>query len=283
MVVDFHTHTFPDKIAASAVDKLQAAAHIHPFTDGTVDGLSASMRDAGIDYAVCLPVATHPKQVPGINDASARTNARTGETGVIFFGAMHPDFDGWRDELARVAELGLRGVKLHPPYQNADFDDIRYLRILDRAAELDLIVLVHAGLDIGLPGVDRASPEMIARAVKAVGPLKLVCAHMGGWRQWDAVEELLPGAGVYLDTSFSLGRIVPNGDGFPWQETDLPLMEPERFLRLVRAFGAERILFGTDSPWGEQADALQRLQALPLTDAERTAILGGNAARLLGL
>ncbi|MBQ7680658.1 MAG: amidohydrolase family protein, partial [Oscillibacter sp.] len=149
--------------------------------------------------------------------------------------------------------------------------------------ELGLMVLVHAGLDIGLPGADRASPEMIRRAVSAVGPVRLICAHMGGWRQWDAVEALLPDTGVYLDTSFSLGWIVPNGDGFPWTEAELPLMAPEQFLRIVRTFGAERILFGTDSPWGGQAEAVELFRALSLTDAERAAILGGNAARLLDL
>ena len=279
MIIDIHTHTFPDKIAAATVDKLQAAAHIHPFTNGTVDALRASMTAAGIDYSVNLPVATSPRQVRGINDAAARTDA----TGVLSFGAMHPDYDDWRAELGRVAALGIRGIKLHPPYQGADFDDIRYLRILDRAGELGLVVLVHAGLDIGLPDENRVTPAMIARAVRQTGSVQLICAHMGGWRQWDAVEELLPETGVYLDTSFSLGRITPNGDGYPWTEAGLSLMDAAQFMRIVRKFGAGRILFGTDSPWGGQSEALRLIRALPLTDAEQSAILGGNAARLLGL
>lgn len=283
MIVDFHTHAFPDKIAAASVDKLQSAAHIRPFADGTVSGLSASIRAAGIDYAVNLPVATSPRQVAAINDAAAKINEKTDETGVLSFGCVHPEYSGYRAELARIADLKIPGIKLHPPYQGADFDDIRYLRILDRAGELGLLALVHAGLDIGLPDADRASPQMIRNAVLSVGPVKLICAHMGGWRQWDAVEELLPDTGVYLDTSFSLGRIVPNGDGYPWKEAELPLMDPAQFLRIVRAFGADRILFGTDSPWGGHAEALRNLRGLPLADAERTAILGANAARLLGL
>ncbi|MBQ6206089.1 MAG: amidohydrolase family protein [Oscillospiraceae bacterium] len=283
MIVDFHTHTFPDKIAAASVDKLQSAAHIRPFADGTVSGLSASIRAAGIDCAVNLPVATSPRQVVQINNTAAKINEKTSETGVLSFGCVHPDFADYRAELGRVAALGIRGIKLHPPYQGADFDDIRYLRILDRAGELGLLALVHAGLDIGLPGADRASPRMIRDAVLSVGPVKLICAHMGGWRQWDAVETLLPDTGVFLDTSFALGRIVPNGDGYLWKEAELPLMDPAQFLRIVRTFGADRILFGTDSPWGGHAEALRNLRGLPLTDAERSAILGANAARLLGL
>lgn len=282
MIVDFHTHTFPDKIAAATVDKLQSAAHIHPFTDGSVAGLSASMRAAGIGLSVSLPVATSPRQVPHIDDASVRICESTEETGVLAFGCMHPLFPDPEAELDRIVSMGLRGVKLHPPYQGVPFDDPRYVRILTAAGARGLIVVVHAGLDVGLPGVDLVSPDRIRRAVEAAGPVTLVCAHMGGWRQWDAVAELLPDTGVYLDTSFSLGRIRPNGDGHPWTEEALEMLTEEAFLDLVGRFGADRILFGTDCPWGGQAEAVERIRALSLSEADREAVLGGNALRLLG-
>ena len=82
MIIDFHTHTFPDAIAAAAVDKLQAASHTKPFSDGTVSGLRASMATAGIDASVVLPVATSPRQVSHINDNAIRVNALSNETGV---------------------------------------------------------------------------------------------------------------------------------------------------------------------------------------------------------
>ena len=282
MIIDIHTHTFPDKIAAATLDKLKHLSHTIPFTDGTAAGLAASMARAGVDRSVVMPVATSPRQVPHVNDASARMNELGAQTGVLSFGCMHPDFDGWKEELARVRDLGLKGIKLHPQYQDTDFDDPRYLRILDRCGELGLVVLTHAGLDIGMPGKDNCAPEMVARALEQVGPVKLVLAHMGGWRQWDRVEALLPGTGVYLDTSFSLGEITPLDDGH-YRPGDLPLLDEAAFLRMVRRFGPDRILFGTDSPWDDQGAALARLQALPLEPAELEAILGGNAKRLLGI
>ena len=282
MIIDIHTHTFPDKIAAATLDKLKHLSHTIPFTDGTAAGLAASMARAGVDRSVVMPVATSPRQVPHVNDASARMNELGAQTGVLSFGCMHPDFDGWKEELARVQRLGLKGIKLHPEYQGTDFDDPRYLRILDRCGELGLVVLTHAGLDIGMPGKDNCAPEMVARVLEQVGPVKLVLAHMGGWRQWDRVEALLPGTGVYLDTSFSLGEITPLDDGH-YRPGDLPLLDEAAFLRMVRRFGPDRILFGTDSPWDDQGAALARLRALPLEKSELDAILGGNARKLLEL
>lgn len=282
MIIDIHTHTFPDKIAAATLDKLKHLSHTIPFTDGTAAGLAASMARAGVDRSVVMPVATSPRQVPHVNDASARMNELGAQAGVLSFGCMHPDFDGWKEELARVRDLGLKGIKLHPQYQDTDFDDPRYLRILDRCGELGLVVLTHAGLDIGMPGKDNCAPEMVARVLAQVGPVKLVLAHMGGWRQWDRVEALLPGTGVYLDTSFSLGEITPLDDGH-YRPGDLPLLDEAAFLRMVRRFGPDRILFGTDSPWDDQETALARLRALPLEKSELDAILGGSARKLLEL
>lgn len=282
MIIDIHTHSFPDKIAAGALGKLSAASHTRPFTDGTERGLRASMAEAGIGLSVVLPVATAPRQVGHINDASAAINRHTGETGLLSFGCMHPDYEGWHAELARMKALGLKGVKLHPVYQGVDFDDIRYLRILERAGELGLIVTTHAGLDVGFPGEVRCSPQMVRRAVSQVGPMHLVLAHMGGWRNWDQVLELLPDMPVLLDTSFSTGRMCPLEDGY-YREEELELLDSQRFMELVQAFGARRVLFGSDSPWGSQSESLAWLEAQPLAAADKAAILGGNGAKLLGL
>lgn len=121
---------------------------------------------------------------------------------------------------------------------------------------------------------------MVRRALDQVGPMTLILAHMGGWRNWDQVEALLPDTSVYLDTSYSLGNLAPLDDGF-YRPEDLPMMPQEQFLRMVRTFGPHRILFGTDSPWQSQTDAVAAICALPLTQEEQDGILGGNAQRLL--
>ncbi len=280
-VVDFHTHAFPDRIAPAAVRSLASRSHTVPFADATEDGLRQSMTRSGIDLSVILPVATKPEQVVAINDSALRINGRTSDTGLLSLGCMHPDLQGWHAELGRIAAAGIRGVKLHPVYQGADIDDPRFVRILARCGELGLFAVLHAGWDIGYPGAAQALPGKILRALRQAGPVRLILAHMGGWRCWDEAEDLFAGTDVMIDTAFSLGRLTPDPDGPARSEEELTLLTPERFVRMIRSFGADRVLFGTDSPWADQAAALAELRALDLTAAEREAILGGNAERLL--
>ena len=285
MIIDSHTHTFPEKIAAKTIAKLSGAAHLTPFTEATVPALLVSMQEAGIDISLNMPVATSEHQVPKLNDAAAVINeaglaAKDGPR-VLSFGCMHPDYGDWYAELGRVKELGLRGIKIHPPYQGVDLDDIRYVRICERAAQLGLVVLTHTGLDVGLPGADRATPAMGRRLVREVGDFPLILAHMGGWRYWEEVPEQLADTCVYLDTAFSEGRLSPIDDYRTGEE--LQMLTQEAFVGIVRAFGADRILFGTDSPWADQKSSVEHMAAMPLTDAEKEAIFCGTAKKVLGL
>lgn len=278
MIIDFHAHTFPDKIAAAAVASLEQKAHARAHTDGTQRGLCDAMESAGIDHAVVLPVATNPLKCASMNNAS---HALNGSESLTYFAAIHPDAPDWHEELGRAKSLGFKGVKIHPVYQNVAIDDPRFLRILARCGELGLIVVMHGGADIGFPGVEKCSPAMLRRALKQVGPVTLVAAHMGGWRNWQAVPEHLLDTGVYLDTSFSLGSITPIDDHYAPEE--LPLLSSEHFCKLVRTFGSQRILFGTDSPWDDMGECIRRIRALPLTVAEQADIFCNNARRLLSL
>lgn len=282
MIVDIHTHIFPSEIASMAVDKLKRASSTQPFSDGTSAGLMKSRQEAGIDCCLILPVATSPKQVTHMNDRAILTNALYSETGLLSFGGMHPDYPDWKQELSRLARSGVKGVKFHPVYQNVELDDLRYLRIMDRAAELGLLTLTHAGLDIGFPGAVFCTPEMVVHIHRELGDIPLILAHMGGWRQWDQVERLLVQTPFYLDTAYCMRPITPL-EGEPWTGGSLETMSREQFLRFVDVFGADRILFGTDSPWGDQKKSLETIRALPLSPEQKDAILGGNAAKLLHL
>lgn len=278
MIIDFHAHTFPDRIAAAAVSKLEQKAHARSHSDGTREGLLRCMQSAGIDHAVVLPVATNPLKCASMNDTS---HALDGVDGLTYFAAIHPDAPDWHEELGRAKSLGFKGAKIHPVYQDVAIDDPRFVRILARCGELGLMVVMHGGADIGFPGVEKCSPAMLRRALDQAGPVTLVAAHMGGWRNWQEVPESLLDTHVYLDTAYTLGHIAPIDDHYAPDE--LPMLADERFCELVRIFGSGRVLFGTDSPWDDMEQCVKRIRALPLTEAEKEDIFCRNAGKLLSL
>ncbi len=281
MIIDIHTHTFPPKIAESALRHMQGNCHTALFSDGTEEGLISREKKAGADLAVVQPVATNPEKVSHINDAVIRTNSVYQHRDLMSFGAMHPACGTWEEELERIREAGIAGIKLHPPYAGMDIDDPRSIAVLRKCRDLGMIVLIHSGIDVGLPGAMQALPAKIRRALDAVGPMRLIAGHMAGWGCWLEALELLPDTGIYLDTAFSLGRMTPAPDGYPWKEEELNLLDGAAFCDLVRAYGCEKVLFGTDSPWADPEAEIEKIRNLPLSEAEKEMILGGNAERLL--
>lgn len=282
MIIDFHTHIFPEKISAEVVEKLSRTSKTIYFSDGTLNGLINSMKKSEINFSVILPVATYTAQVEKINNSAAVINEKFFEQGIIHFASMHPDFENYRAELLRIKNLGFKGIKIHPVYQKTNLDDKKFLRIFYRAAELDLIVVTHAGFDIGFPGVENCSPKMSRHVVEEIGNFKFVLAHMGGWKNWDEVLEILGDKEIFLDTSFSTGKIQPRKDFF-WNENDLILIDENKFCEFVKIFGAEKILFGTDSPWTSPTESINFLKKISVTENDKGKILGLNAKKLLNL
>ncbi|MGN0164609.1 MAG: amidohydrolase family protein [Lachnospiraceae bacterium] len=282
MIIDFHTHTFPDAIAERAVSKLASQADIKNFALGTYNNLRETSVEAGIDCSVVLPVATNPKQCETINRVAAETNELFWDEGVMSFGGIHPDNENYKEILNNLKANGIKGIKLHPVYQATFIDDIKNMHIIDYASELGMITIIHAGFDIGFPGSEEATVPHIKNMMDTVKPEKLVLAHLGGWYNWDEVEEIIAGTNVWLDTAYTLrpcvgmdGRLRKNSEGF--------YISNDQFLRIVRKHGADKVLFGTDSPWGSRKEEVKAIRESGLTREEQDMILGGNATRLLGL
>ena len=263
MVVDFHTHIFPEAIAERTIRALEARSGMRAYTDGTLDGLLAAMQANGIDLSVILPVVTKPSQWESVNTFAQKVNERYAGK-LLSFGGIHPDSPDYKRELDGIKARGLCGIKLHPDYQGVMIDDERYLRIIAYADELGLIVITHAGVDIGLPEPVHCPPERLRRVLREVKPKRFVAAHYGGWRQWEAVYEQLAGEDVYLDTSCTAGHL-----------------EPELFLRILKKHDENKILFATDSPWGDGGRGIAALKQLDLPETVLEKILSGNAKRLL--
>ena len=261
-VVDAHTHAFPDALAARAIAHLERRANVHAALDGTTGALVASMDRAGIAVSVVCAVATGPAQFESI----LRWCAATASPRLLPFPSVHPGARDPAGEVRQVAAAGFRGVKLHPEYQDFHVDDPA-LEPFYRALEAcGLVALFHAGHDIGYPESDRAAPARLLAVHRAFPRLSIIAAHLGGFRRWSEVAAQLVGSGIWLDTSYTIGRI------------------PDALLReILRGHRPDRLLFGSDSPWEDQREALAALRGLDLPPALEERILGKNAVDLLGL
>ena len=263
MIIDFHTHAFPDALAGRAMRALAAKCQYNPVSDGTVAGLIRNMDEWGIDISVLQPVVTKASQVRAINEWAVGVVTET-RGRVAAFGGIYPNSSDWKRDIDFVADLGLRGLKFHPEYQDFILDDRRMLDIYAYALGKGLMLLFHAGFDPDFSPPFKSNPLMFANVIKAMRGGTIVAAHLGGCEQWDDVERHMVGLDIYLDTSM----------GFAFYPA-------EQFLRILRGHGADKILFASDAPWSSAKDEMVRLDALPLSQSEKDAVLGGNAARLL--
>ena len=137
MIIDFHSHIFPDKIADKAISHLVEIGGIPAFGDGTEKTLLKSMEQAGYDISVILPVATKPSQFESVNRFAYDLNIKywgknedglpdfklKGKKGrkLLSYGGIHPDTDDYKVELIKIKSLGFKGIKLHPDYQDCVF------------------------------------------------------------------------------------------------------------------------------------------------------------------
>lgn len=261
-IVDCHAHAFPDELAERAVPLLAEEADVEPALDGKVSSLLRSMDAVGIRATVVASIATKPEQF----DSIVRWSASVASERIIPFPSVHPADPEAVARVRRLRDEGFRGLKLHPYYQEFELDAERMFPLYEAMADCGLVLLCHTGFDIAYPRYRVCDPVRIAAVAERFPGLKLVTAHIGAWEDWDGVREHMLGKPIYMECSYS----------FDW-------MSPESARELLTAHPKEYVLFGSDSPWGDQARQLEQLRALGLGAEREAAMLWGNAERLLGL
>ena len=263
MLIDFHTHAFPEAIAQRAVAKLAYdAGGLIPQTDGTLASLKAEMAKDGVDLSVVLAIATSPKQQHNVNSYAIQMDR---QPQIVAFGSVHPDAADALEELERIADAGLKGVKLHPEYQGFYANDEKLKPIYRKISQLGLITVFHAGFDYGFPPPYHCMPEHLLGALKWLeGPV--VAAHWGGLDCGGEVLRHLCGRDIWLDISYGHGCIPK------------PVAQ-----KILDTHGADKLLFGSDMPWHRPQWELQMLRSLDLNDAEMDKICFQNAQKLLKL
>ena len=261
-VIDSHCHIYPIKIAKPAVESTGRFYDMTALGDGTVDSLLSLGKATGIDRFVVQSVATTPHQVKSINEFIAHEVESHPDT-LIGLGTLHPDSDDLKRDLDHIKELGLHGVKLHPDIQKFAIDDYRCLKIYELCEKENMPILMHTG-DYRY---DYSNPNRLVPILDIYKNLTIIGAHLGGWSVWDeAVEKLSGYKNFYVDSSSSLYEL-----------------SPERATEIIRAYGVDRVLFGSDFPVFSPDIELECFMALPLTDDEKRAILSENVLKLYNI
>ena len=259
-VYDCHAHIYPEKIAAKAVE---GVGHFYGIPmdcpTGTAETLLQIGDEAGIDRFLVHSVATQARQVESINNFLAETVAK--EPRFIGFGTMHADYENKVDELERIIGMGLRGIKIHPDSQLYAVDDPRMFELYD-ALQGRYPILVHCG-DYRY---DYDNPERVRRVLDMFPRLTFIAAHFGGWSLQDLALEYLKDTHCYFDCSSSM-----------------MYLGQKRSAELIREYGADRFLFGSDFPMWSPKDELERFRALDITEDEKERILSRNPEIVLQL
>ncbi len=261
MIVDIHTHAWPEKVSEKAQLALEQAFGVKLIGNPTTDTLSRYMDKNRIDVSVIAGVATRPEQVPGINEWLF------GVRGDRFrvFCALHPQYPLWKEELAKVKERG-DGIKFQPEFQDFYVDDRSFYPVYEELQRLELPVLFHCGKELSGTKLVRSSPDRIMRVKKDFPHLSIIAGHFGGFQLWEEVRKHIVGKDIYVDTAFFFGH--------------LPVKES---LEMILAHPADRILFGTDFPLVDQNKDIQTLQQLDIPGQLKERIFYRNACSLLGI
>lgn len=258
-IFDIHAHIYPDAIADRAVSAISRAYDgVFVRNDGRLDTLLREMDAAGIEQFAAHSVATTPHQVHSINtfvmDAAQAHPGR-----IVPFASVHPDTQDLSSVIGEIAASGFKGIKLHPEFQGFKVDEPRALEMFSAIAGR-LPVLLHCGDS----RCDNSAPERIKHMLAQVPGLTLICAHLGGWTTWEQAASELIGADVWVDTSSSLYAL-----------------DAATSVKIIRGYGVDRVLFGSDYPMWTPGEEVRRFLALPLTDDEREKILWTNHLNLL--
>jgi hypothetical protein len=260
MIIDIHTHAWPDKVSRKAREHLEVHYGVKLCGDPTVSTLRDFMDRSNVSLSVICAVASRAEQVASINNWLFKIK----DPRIKYFCALHPDYPDFRDELKRIKDHS-PGIKLQPSFQDFFVDDEKAFPLYEEAQKLGLCILFHSGDELSPLLVVRATPERLWNVRKRFPGLKMIAAHFGGFRHWEGVKKFLLGKDIYFDTSAFFGYL------------------PDDLAReLLLSHRPDRILFGTDFPIRDQKIDLDYLDKIGIPQELKEKILYKNAQELLG-
>lgn len=262
--LDFHLHAFPDIIASKAIACLERICGVKALTNGTIEGLKGNLKEWGVKEGVLMPIATNPAQQESVNNWAAKVQSEG--QGIYAFGSIHPDSLNKEEAVKGLKELGLKGIKLHPDYQEFFIKDTRMEPVYRVAEALNLPILFHMGYDPMSPELVHGRPEEVVWLAEAYPELKVICAHLGGGKCAETWRNLEIPGNIYMDTALMAAYF-----------------SKDEVKYMLEKLGTERLLLASDCPWSSVLSQIEMLEGLGLTEEELSRIYYRNGAGLLGL
>lgn len=264
MIIDAHTHIYPDKIAKT-IEDITSKRFGPLYGSFKVSSLLDNMERCGINTSVVFCIAERPEVVKAANDFVIGVQDGKRTVGV---GTIHPNFEEYKQEIEKLKQHGIRGIKWSSEFQDFYPDEEKMLRIYEELGE-DVVAYFHAGEDIGEP-LEKAhtTPQRLVRVLDMFPKLKVVAAHLGGLHMLDEVRKYLLGKELYLDTTW-----------YP----SVTELNPQEIAQLIQEHGSHKILFGTDYPTANVKEQIEWVSKLPLSEEDKELIFYRNAKRLFGI
>lgn len=263
MLIDFHTHAFPESIAQKAIESLSyTSGGLVSQTEGTVPSLKKEMEKDGVDISVVLSIATNPKQQTNVNNFAKQIND---QKSIFAFGSVHPDAENALYELERIKDMGLKGVKLHPEYQKFYVDDEKMKPIYKKISSLGLITVFHSGYDYGYAPPYHCMPDNLLGALRWLDT-PVIAAHWGGVNCGIEIIKKLCGKEIFFDLSFGYS------------------MMPKAIAQeIIDKHTPDRLVFASDMPWHRPSWEKRLIEALDISQQDKEKIYYKNAKKLLNI
>ena len=173
-IIDFHTHIYPVALARRAMEVVRREGD--PYDSLPIrENLLRRMEEADISLSVVQPVVSRPETQTDVN-RFAREIVRTN---LISFGGLHPDCPHVLEEIEKLKDLHMAGVKFHPPFQKVHLEDGKYREIWERINHLGLPVLIHCGC-AKVPSPYDLHPASAEEIIRLLPDVPVILAHMGG-------------------------------------------------------------------------------------------------------
>ena len=258
-VIDMHTHIYPDPIARKAAQSIRSYYHLGENMDGTVATLLERGSAAGVTNYLILPVAVKPEHVHHINQFTLQQMQE--QPCFTGFGTIHLEMENLMEEVERIPEMGLKGIKIHPDCQHFNIDDPRLFPVYETVQE-KLPMMIHMGDE----RYDYSHPERLRKVLQLFPKLEVCAAHFGGHTMYETAKEYLSDTNCIMDIS-----------------STLMFLDQKAAEGYINHYGAERLAFGTDYPVWDPVQEVKRLDALNLTEEQKEQIAWKTAARFLHL